>query len=288
MSWYELSINVPFEYVEPVSYLFERYGYGLSVETKPGEYAIMRSYLPSLSRQRLAHIEVGIKLASSVADLGELNIRPLDDNEDWRNNWKQHFTLLRVGQNLVIKPSWIEYESQDGDVVIDLDPGLAFGTGYHPTTNSCLEALEEMVRPGSIVLDVGTGSGILTIAAAKLGAGHITAVDIDGHAVRAAQRNFRRTGIAELVNAQSGSIPSAATKGLNYDVAVANISARGIRMVAPAIPDLLADDGVFIASGIIVDQNNEAVSAIKEAGLDINEIRQKEDWITILSGHNQA
>ena len=288
MSWYELSINVPFEYVEPVSYLFERYGYGMSVETKPGEYAIMRSYLPSLSRQRLAHIEVGIKLASSVADLGELNIRPLDDNEDWRNNWKQHFTLLRVGQNLVIKPSWIEYESQDGDVVIDLDPGLAFGTGYHPTTNSCLEALEEMVRPGSIVLDVGTGSGILTIAAAKLGAGHITAVDIDGHAVRAAQRNFRRTGIAELVNAQSGSIPSAATKGLNYDVAVANISARGIRMVAPAIPDLLADDGVFIASGIIVDQNDEAVSAIKEAGLDINEIRQKEDWITILSGHNQA
>ncbi len=288
MSWYELSINVPFEYVEPVSYLFERYGYGLSVETKPGEYAIMRSYLPSLSRQRLAHIEVGIKLASSVADLGELNIRPLDDNEDWRNNWKQHFTLLRVGQNLVIKPSWIEYESQDGDVVIDLDPGLAFGTGYHPTTNSCLEALEEMVRPGSIVLDVGTGSGILTIAAAKLGAGHITAVDIDGHAVRAAQRNFRRTGIAELVNTQSGSIPSAATKGLNYDVAVANISARGIRMVAPAIPDLLADDGVFIASGIIVDQNDEAVSAIKEAGLDINEIRQKEDWITILSGHDQA
>jgi ribosomal protein L11 methyltransferase len=288
MSWYELSINVPFEYVEPVSYLFERYGYGLSVETKPGEYAIMRSYLPSLSRQRLAHIEVGIKLASSVADLGELNIRPLDDNEDWRNNWKQHFTLLRVGQNLVIKPSWIEYESQDGDVVIDLDPGLAFGTGYHPTTNSCLEALEEMVRPGSIVLDVGTGSGILTIAAAKLGAGHITAVDIDGHAVRAAQGNFRRTGIAELVNAQSGSIPSAATKGLNYDVAVANISARGIRMVAPAIPDLLADDGVFIASGIIVDQNDEAVSAIKGAGLVINEIRQKEDWITILSGHNQA
>ncbi len=288
MSWYELSINVPFEYVEPVSYLFERYGYGLSVETKPGEYAIMRSYLPSLSRQRLAHIEVGIKLASSVADLGDLNIRPLDDNEDWRNNWKQHFTLLRVGQNLVIKPSWIEYESQDGDVVIDLDPGLAFGTGYHPTTNSCLEALEEMVRPGSIVLDVGTGSGILTIAAAKLGAGHITAVDIDGHAVRAAQGNFRRTGIAELVNAQSGSIPSAATKGLNYDVAVANISARGIRMVVPAIPDLLADDGVFIASGIIVDQNDEAVSAIKGAGLVINEIRQKEDWITILSGHNQA
>ena len=286
MSWHELSINVPFEYVEPVSYLFERYGYGLSVETRPGEFAVLRSYLPSLSRQRLAHIEVGIKLASSIADLGELQIRPLDDNEDWRNNWKQHFTLLRVGNNLVIKPSWIDYETQPGDVLVELDPGLAFGTGYHPTTYSCLEALEELVRPGSNVLDVGTGSGILTIAAAKLGAGHITAVDIDGHAVRAAQRNFRRTGIADLVNAQSGSIPSAATRGVNYDIAVANISARGIRLVSPAIPDLLAGDGVFVASGIIVDQHDEAVSAIKDAGLVISEIRQKEDWVTILSGRS--
>ncbi|MCY4557138.1 MAG: 50S ribosomal protein L11 methyltransferase [Chloroflexi bacterium] len=288
MSWHELSINVPFEYVEPVSYLFERYGYGLSVETRPGEFAVLRSYLPSLSRQRLAHIEVGIKLASSVADLGELQIRPLDDNEDWRDNWKQHFTLLRVGNNLVIKPSWIDYETQPGDVLVELDPGLAFGTGYHPTTYSCLEALEELVRPGSNVLDVGTGSGILTIAAAKLGAGHITAVDIDGHAVRAAQRNFRRTGIAERVNAQSGSIPSAATRGVNYDIAVANISARGISIVSPAIPDLLTRDGVFIASGIIVDQHDEAVSAINDAGLVISEIRQKEDWVTILSGHGQS
>ena len=285
MSWHELSITVPFEYVEPVSYLFERYGYGLSVETRPGEHAILRSYLPSLSRQRLAHIEVGIKLASSVAELGELQITPLGADEDWRDSWKQHFTLLRVGNNLVIKPSWIEYDEQPGDVVIDLDPGLAFGTGYHPTTYSCLEALEELVKPGNLVLDVGTGSGILTIAAAKLGAAHITAVDIDGHAVRAAQKNFRRTGIADLVSAESGSIPGAVTRGRTYDVAVANISARGIRMVAPAIPDLLARDGVFIASGIIVDQHDEAHSAISDAGLVVDELRQREDWLTILCRH---
>ena len=259
MAWHELSITVPFEYVEPVSYLFERYGYGLSVETKPGEYAILRSYLPSLSRQRLAHIEVGIKLASSVAELGELQITPLGAEEDWRDSWKQHFTLLRVGKNLVIKPSWIEYEQQPGDVVIDLDPGLAFGTGYHPTTYSCLEALEELIQPGHSLLDVGTGSGILTIAAAKLGAAHITAVDIDGHAVRAARKNFRRTGISDRVAAESGSIPGAVTRGRSYDVAVANISARGIRLVSPAISDLLASDGVFIASGVIVDQHDEAV-----------------------------
>ena len=283
MSWHELTISVPFEYVEPVSYLFERYGYGLSVETRPGECAVLRSYLPSLSRQRLAHIEVGIKLAASVADLGELNIRPLDDGEDWRNSWKRHFTLLRVGQRLVIKPSWIDYAAQDGDVVVELDPGLAFGTGYHPTTYSCLEALEELVKPGSAVLDVGTGSGILTIAAARLGAARVTAVDIDGHAVRAARKNFRRAGILERVNTDSGSIPGAATRGRIYDLAVANISARGISLVAPAIPELLAADGVFIASGIIVEQYDTAAAALAGAGLAIAEIRQKEDWLTIVS-----
>lgn len=282
MSWHELSITVPFEYVEPVSYLFERYGHGLSVETKPGEHAVLRSYLPSLSRQRLAHIEVGIKLASSVAELGELQITPLGADEDWRDSWKKHFTLLRVGKSLVIKPSWIEYQEQPGDVIIDLDPGLAFGTGYHPTTYSCLEVLEELIRPGHSVLDVGTGSGILTIAAAKLGAAHITAVDIDGNAVRAAQKNFRRTGIADVVNAESGSIPSSATRGRTYDMAIANISARGIRLVSPAIPDLLAKGGIFVASGIIIDQHDEAVSAITDAGLKIDETRQREDWLTIL------
>lgn len=285
MSWHELSIRVPFEYVEPVSYLFERYAYGLSVETVPGQHAILRSYLPSLSRQRLAHIEVGVKLAASIADLGELDIRELDDEEDWRNSWKEHFTLLRVGRNLVVKPSWVDYEPVAGDVVIDLDPGLAFGTGYHPTTYCCLEALEDLVRPGCSVLDVGTGSGILTIAAAKLGAGHITAVDIDGHAVRAARKNFRRTGILDLVTTETGSVPGTATRGRTYDVAVANISARGIGIVAPGIPDVLSPDGVFVASGIIVEQHGDAVDAIAAAGMKVSETVQREDWVTIRCRH---
>ena len=281
MAWYELTIRVPFEFVEPVSYLFERYAYGLSIETVPLDCAIMRSYLPSLSRTRLAHIEVGVKLAASVGDLGELDIRELDDSEDWRNNWKQHFTLLKVGKNLVVKPSWVDYEPVEGDVVIDLDPGLAFGTGYHPTTHTCLEALEQLVTPGCTVLDVGTGSGILTIAAAKLGAGHITAVDIDGHAVRAARKNFKRTRILDRVNAETGSIPGAATRGRTYDVAVANISARGIGIVSPGIPELLSPGGVFVASGIIVDQHEDAVAAISEAGMSVGETVQREDWVTI-------
>jgi ribosomal protein L11 methyltransferase len=282
MSWHELSIRVPFEYVEPVSYLFERYAYGLSVEIIPGEHAILRSYLPSLSRRRLAHIDVGVKLAASIADLGELDIRELDDNEDWRNSWKEHFTLLRVGRNLVIKPSWVEYEPVAGDVVIDLDPGLAFGTGYHPTTYTCLEALEDLVTPGCSVLDVGTGSGILTIAAAKLGAAHITAVDIDGHAVRAARKNFKRTGILDRVKAETGSVPSPATRGRVYDVAVANISARGVGIVAPGIPEALAANGVFVASGIIAEQHGAAVEAVTGANLTVSETIQREDWVTLI------
>ena len=145
--------------------------------------------------------------------------------------------------------------------------------------------MEELIRPGHTLLDVGTGSGVLTIAAAKLGAAHITAVDIDGHAVRAAQKNFRRTGISDRVAAESGSIPNSVTRGRSYDVAVANISARGIRLVSPAIPDLLASDGVFIASGVIVDQYDEAVSAISDAGLQVDEVRQRDDWLTILCRH---
>ena len=282
MSWHELSIRVPFEYVEPVSYLFERYAYGLSVETVPGQYAVLRSYLPSLSRRRLAHIEVGVKLAASIADLGALEIRELDDKEDWRNSWKKHFTLLRVGRNLVIKPSWVEYEPVAGDVVIELDPGLAFGTGYHPTTYTCLEALEDVITPGCAMLDVGTGSGILSIAAARLGAGRITAVDIDGQAVRAARRNFKRTGVLERVQTATGSVPGPAIRGQTYDVAVANISARGVGLVAPGIPDALAADGVFIASGIIVEQHAVAVDAIEKSGLAISETLQREDWVTIL------
>ena len=129
---------------------------------------------------------------------------------------------------------------------------------------------------------MGAGSGILTIAAVKLGAAHVTAVDIDGHAVRAARKNFRRTGIAERVNADSGSIPGPATRGRTYNVAVANISARGIRLVSPAIPELLAPGGVFVASGIIVEQHDEAVSAIADSGMVIDEMRQREDWLTML------
>ena len=156
MTWHEISITVPFEYVEPISYLFDRYGHGMSMEVLGPNEVLLRTYLPSTSRQRLAHIEVGVNLASTLQPLGELQLNPLDDDEDWQNAWKSHFNLLKLGRHLVIKPSWIEYQPDPEDRVIDLDPGLAFGTGYHPTTFTCLEVLERLVHPGAAVLDLGT------------------------------------------------------------------------------------------------------------------------------------
>ena len=163
MTWHELSILVPYEYVEPISYLFDRYGHGMSIEIQGQKEVLLRTYLPSTSRQRLAHIEVGVKLAGLLQPIGDLNVRALLDDEDWQNSWKSHFSLLKLGRNLVIRPSWVDYKPLEDELVIDLDPGLAFGTGYHPTTYTCLEVLERLIKPDFAVLDVGTGSGLSLI-----------------------------------------------------------------------------------------------------------------------------
>ena len=146
MAWQELSIRVPYEYVEPVSYLFGRYGRGLSMERvrEPEPHqdgaglVLMRTYLPANSRQRLARIEVGLKLVAILEPMEDLTITPVPEEQDWESEWRSHFDLLRVGRHLVIKPTWIDYEEGPGDVLIELDPGMAFGTGYHPTTYTCL------------------------------------------------------------------------------------------------------------------------------------------------------
>ena len=279
--WQEVSISVPFEYVEPISYLFDRYGYGLTMEDDGPELIKLRTYLPSDARQRFSHIEVGVNLASLIQPLGELTVTPLDEDADWQNAWKAHFTLLKIGKRLVIKPSWIEYEAKDGELLIELDPGLAFGTGYHPTTYTCLEAMEQLVQPGMNVLDLGCGSGILTIAAVKLGAGRVTALDIDPQAVQASRQNFRRTRIREQVSLDQGSLPHKLAPAGAFDLALANISARGIRERAPDILPALRPGGVLVASGIIEEQHAETEEALLQTGFTDIEVWPKEDWVTL-------
>ena len=280
--WQEVSISVPFEYVEPISYLFDRYGYGLSMEDDGPEHIKLRTYLPSDARQRYSHIEVGVKLASMLEPLGELAVTPLENDADWQNAWKEHFTLLRIGERLVIKPSWIEYEPKEGEILIELDPGLAFGTGYHPTTYTCLEAMEKLITPGSRVLDLGCGSGILSIAAVKLGAGQVVALDIDPQAVQSSRQNFRRTRITALVQLDQGSLPHRLGAEGSFDLVVANISSRGVRERAPDILPALKPKGILIASGIIDEQHEETESALRQAGFTAIEAWPREDWVSLI------
>ena len=282
MQWHEISIEIPYEYVEPISYLFDRYGHGMSMEIQGSDLVLLRTYLPTTSRQRLAHIEVGVKLINLLQPLGELKIDPLPPDEDWQNAWKSHFDLLKLGRHLVIKPSWIDYEPAPEDIVIELDPGMAFGTGYHPTTYTCLEALEHLIDPGMAVLDLGVGSGILTIAAAKLGAGRILALDIDSIAIKAARQNFRRLGILGKVSLAMGTIPHAVAKPGEYDIVVANISSRAIRERATHMLPLLNQTGTLIASGIINNQQPETEEALRRAGFIVQQTWPKDDWVTLV------
>ena len=282
MVWQELSISVPHEYVEPISYLFGRYGKGLSTEVAGEGRVLLRTYMISGSRQRLARIEVGVRLVNAVEPIGSLLVRDLPDDEDWQNSWKSHFKILRIGEHLVIKPTWLELDPGPDDIVIELDPGIAFGTGYHPTTDTCLQALEQHITPGMTVLDLGTGSGILTIAAIKLGAELVTALDIDTMAVTAARRNFRRCRISKQVRLGKGSVPHPTAGAGQFDLAVANISARGVADRCPFILTALKPGALFIASGLLDAQKDEVASVAEPLGFTLESEWPQEEWTTLL------
>ena len=283
MSWQELSISVPHEFVEPVSYLFGRYGRGLSTEPVGAGRVLLRTYLESGSKERLARIDVGIRLVSSVGELGELAIRDLDDDEDWQNNWKEHYAALAVGKRLIIKPSWVdlEPEQEQGRVVIELDPGIAFGTGYHPTTYTCMQALEELVEPGMRVLDLGTGSGILSITALMLGAGSAIALDIDSQAVTAARQNFRRLRLQDRISLAKGSVPHPSAGDGTIDLAVANISARGVADRSPFLLKSLKPGAMLVASGLLASQRPEVDDALLALGFEPELEWPMEEWLTL-------
>ena len=284
MAWQELSITVPHEYVEPISYLFGRYGKGVSTELAGEGKVLLRTYLTTGSRQRMARIDVGVRLVGAIEPIGDLEIRELPEDEDWMESWKSHFRILRIGKRLVIKPTWLEldFTASPDDIVIEIDPGIAFGTGYHPTTDTCLQAMEQHIAPGMTVLDLGTGSGILTIAAIKLGAGLVTALDIDSQAVTAARRNFRRLGINKRVRLGQGSVPHPTAPAGDFDLAVANISARGVADRCPFILTALKPGALFIASGLLNTQKEEVAAVAEPLGFSLISEWPQEEWTTLL------
>lgn len=200
--------------------------------------------------------------------------------EDWSDEWKQYFHVTRVGGHIVIKPSWEAYEPEADDIVLELDPGMAFGTGTHPTTCLVLEAMEKIVRPDTTVFDVGTGSGILAMTAAKLGAKAIRAVDIDGVAVWTARENIAKAGLQDRIDVAQGDLLHG-TEG-QADIIVANILADVIIMLLPDIPGKLKDGGLFFASGIIEDYQQDVTEAAEKAGLRVKEVTRIRDWVGLL------
>ena len=200
------------------------------------------------------------------------------EQEDWQNGWRKYYHPMEIGRHLAVVPSWQEYETDR--VKLMLDPGLAFGTGGHETTSLCLEALDQLVRGGERVLDIGTGSGILAIAALKLGAAQAEGVDIDPVAVRTAGENAALNGVADRLTVLVGDLSDKASG--QYQIITANIVANAIMALAPAVPGLMAEGGVFIASGIIDTRKEEVIAALQAAGLKVQEVKEKRGWECIV------
>lgn len=205
-------------------------------------------------------------------------------DSDWENNWRQYYQPIEVGERLVVVPEWLDAPA-DGRLPLRLDPGLIFGTGSHATTRMCLAALEHCAAAGRTVLDLGCGSGILGIGALKLGASHVTAVDIDSNAAAIAERNFERNGVpsAEVLagNVLTDSALREQVAGRRYDIILANIVADVIREMLPLFAETLAPGGTLLCSGIIAPRAGEITEALESCGFCPTGAVQENDWVSL-------
>lgn len=300
-AWLELTVEADIEAVEAVSEIlgrasgggttvepaFDLVDEGLGARVDPGRPAIVRGYVPArdasaaeaaaaATAEALGHLQ-----AFGLRSIGELRTRVVHE-EDWAEAWKAYFPVLRVGRRLVIRPTWRRHRRLPDDVVLALDPGMAFGTGLHPTTRLCLAALESIADDGRVraarVLDVGCGSGILAIAAVKLGAADALGVDTDPIAIESTLANARRNRLARRVRARAGSLPSGEPP---FDVVLANLIAGVLVPLAGALRDELRPGGTLLASGIFIDREAEVRSAFEAAGLAIQGRSDEGDWVAL-------
>jgi ribosomal protein L11 methyltransferase len=245
-----------------------------------GARATVRAYITAreddsaiTERLRQALLSVGI-----AAHLGSASVA----EEDWAEGWKAYFDVERYGERLVVVPSWRQFQASPKDLVIDLDPGMAFGTGQHETTRMCLEALEQRVKPGDVVLDLGSGSGILSIAAAKLGAREVYALDVDVDCARITADNARRNHVERSVHARAGSLgdawPFDEAPVNMFDLIVANIVAAPIIDLSRDIADALRPGGRLVTSGIIAERERDVTAALESTGLRVEAVRTDGEW----------
>jgi ribosomal protein L11 methyltransferase len=289
MAWLEVSVRVIPEAVEAVSEVLHRYAPGgvaihLDADAADENFPVtVKAYLKldAQIEEWRQKIEEGLWYLHRIWEvIPEPTYTKIAD-QDWTAGWKDSIPVFHIGQRVVIKPSWREYTARATEVVLELDPGLAFGSGLHPTTQLCIEALEDLFQPGVEVLDIGTGTGILALVAAKLGAERVLAVDTDADAVTAARRNIRHNSAQDVIQLRKDSLAGVEE---TYDIILANILAPIIiSMVEEGLVKRLRVEGLFVASGILVEQVAEVTSAMHRCGLKVIETRQKDDWAALIA-----
>ena len=285
--WLEVSVETDAETAEAVAEVLARYAYrgGVTFEAGPEGWesgpVSVRAYLPydDQLRERRRSIEQALGHLNQISPVPPPTFRTIAE-EDWAEAWKEQLSVLHVGERFVVRPTWLDYTPSPDEVVIELDPGMAFGTGLHPTTQMCLVALEKWLAPGHLVLDLGTGSGILAIAAARLGAKSVLAVDNDPVAVQVARENIAANGVLEVVQVKRGSLDAATAE---YDLVLVNILAPVIvEMLREGLVKRLRPGGKVIATGIIAEQEGDVLAAMEEAGLALTERLRRDDWVCLV------
>ena len=220
------------------------------------------------------------ELRNGDLDLGRLYVETSkQDDSEWIDKWKEYFRPAKVTEKIVIKPTWEDYEPKDGELVLEIDPGRAFGTGTHETTSGCLALMEKYMKPGDKVLDVGCGSGILSIGAALLGSKDIYAIDIDPVAVEVTRENVELNGCADIVRTEIGDL----TKGVDYkaDIVAANLMADLVQMLTKDVSKHLTEDGIYISSGILLEKEAVVTETLFENGFEVIDVLRKGEWCAI-------
>ncbi|MCP4543307.1 MAG: 50S ribosomal protein L11 methyltransferase [Chloroflexi bacterium] len=287
MEWLEVSVTTGNEAAEAVAEVLSHYARrGVVIEAGPEGWnvgpIVVRAYLPVDDQLPVNKhsVEKALGHLDQISPVSVPTFRSVAE-EDWAKAWKERLTVMHIGQHIVIRPSWLDYVPVPDDVIIQLDPGMAFGTGLHPTTQMCLIELEELVRPEIKVLDMGTGSGILAIAAAKMGAGHVMALDNDPVAVKIARGNMITNDVQDGVSVSCGSLAEVSE---SYDLVVVNILANVIvEMLQKGLSARVRPGGKMIAAGIIDDQGHKVIKVMEQQGLTCVGKQQQEDWVCLIA-----
>jgi ribosomal protein L11 methyltransferase len=323
MRWHEVTVHTTEEAIEMISNFIHELGAGgVSIEesgtlnkqrdTSLGQWYELplndipegRAVIKGYFSEGIAIADIMSNLQQSVAQLGEyvetgeptFEVKDVDD-EDWANSWKQYFKPIRISDRLTVKPTWEEYTPGANELIIELDPGMAFGTGTHATTSLCLRTLESVIKEGDDVIDVGTGSGILAIAAAKLGAKHVLALDLDPVAVSSAGENSRLNDLQSQITVKhsdllqvlresaesgSGKQPVLGVQ-IPVQVVVANILAEIILMFVKDVYDVLAAGGTYVVSGVIGSKRVDVEKGLEAVGFTVTEVHEDQDWVVLIA-----